>query len=294
MGSSPLPVPKPKAAHRRCAALFIVRPKRRTHDKALSKDPLFFALACICVYVCTFSASESVSARWARRICSPSPRALCSVSYWAAGSGVRAWRNFSDCAASAAQRDSISVFSPDGAGRLQPVARGTMEFPPVDTFIYILSMLLAGFLEEVLFRGLLFTALRPRGLKRAALISSLTFGLGHIVNLLNGAALAHPAPAVLCLRHRAAVHRALPEEREPSARHTDSQSAQCFECLFHGRRGHFPNHFRRSPHADGVALHPVAGQKSIKKSCPRAALFLFRFRLCRRSILFIAALQIGQ
>ena len=31
--------------------------------KLYQKDPLFFALACICVYVCTFSASEGVSAR---------------------------------------------------------------------------------------------------------------------------------------------------------------------------------------------------------------------------------------
>ena len=44
--------------------------------------------------------------------------------------------------------------------------------------------------------------LRPRGLKRAALISSLTFGLGHIVNLLNGAAL---LPTLLQLCYACAI-----------------------------------------------------------------------------------------
>ena len=50
--------------------------------------------------------------------------------------------------------------------------------------------------------GLLFTALRPRGLKRAALISSLSFGLGHIFNLLNGAAL---LPTLLQLCYACAI-----------------------------------------------------------------------------------------
>ena len=56
-----------------------------------------------------------------------------------------------------------------------------------ETVLYILSMLCVGFLEEVIFRGLLFNALRKENLVRAVVISSLTFGIGHIVNLLNGA-----------------------------------------------------------------------------------------------------------
>lgn len=44
-----------------------------------------------------------------------------------------------------------------------------------------------GFVEELLFRGLLFEAIRGKsGLLRAILISGVTFGLGHIVNLLRG------------------------------------------------------------------------------------------------------------
>ena len=47
-------------------------------------------------------------------------------------------------------------------------------------------MCCVGFLEEVIFRGLLFRAMEKDGLKTAILVSSLTFGIGHIVNLFNG------------------------------------------------------------------------------------------------------------
>lgn len=51
----------------------------------------------------------------------------------------------------------------------------------------VLLMLGIGFLEEVLFRGLLFRAIEQKsGTRRAIVISGVTFGLGHIVNLMNG------------------------------------------------------------------------------------------------------------
>lgn len=56
----------------------------------------------------------------------------------------------------------------------------------VETVLYILSMFCVGFLEEVIFRGLLFNAMRKEGFKTAVVVSSLTFGIGHIINLFNG------------------------------------------------------------------------------------------------------------
>ena len=47
-------------------------------------------------------------------------------------------------------------------------------------------MLLVGFLEEVIFRGLLFRALAKDNIKSAVIITSVTFGIGHIINLFNG------------------------------------------------------------------------------------------------------------
>ena len=51
----------------------------------------------------------------------------------------------------------------------------------------ILLMLNVGFLEELIFRGFLYQGINSQsGVKRAVIISGITFGLGHIVNLLRG------------------------------------------------------------------------------------------------------------
>ena len=57
----------------------------------------------------------------------------------------------------------------------------------LESILYVISMFCIGFLEEIIFRGFLFKAMCKDNVKSAIFISSLTFGLGHIVNLLNGA-----------------------------------------------------------------------------------------------------------
>ena len=57
---------------------------------------------------------------------------------------------------------------------------------PLETVLYILAMFCVGFLEELIFRGLLFQAMAKDGVKYAIIVSSMTFGIGHIVNLVNG------------------------------------------------------------------------------------------------------------
>lgn len=52
--------------------------------------------------------------------------------------------------------------------------------------LYAISMICVGFLEELIFRGLLFCAMEKDGIKSAIIVSSVTFGIGHIVNLVNG------------------------------------------------------------------------------------------------------------
>jgi len=49
------------------------------------------------------------------------------------------------------------------------------------------SMCFVGFLEEVIFRGFLFKAMSRDNVKTAFIVSSVTFGAGHIVNLIMGA-----------------------------------------------------------------------------------------------------------
>ena len=52
---------------------------------------------------------------------------------------------------------------------------------------YILNMLNVGFIEEVIFRGFLFKMMEKDNLRNAIIVSSITFGVGHIVNLFMGA-----------------------------------------------------------------------------------------------------------
>ena len=61
-----------------------------------------------------------------------------------------------------------------------------MNLSPLETVLYVLSMFCVGFLEELIFRGLLFQAMAKDGVRSAIIVSSVTFGIGHIVNLVNG------------------------------------------------------------------------------------------------------------
>jgi membrane protease YdiL (CAAX protease family) len=60
---------------------------------------------------------------------------------------------------------------------------------PSEIIIHILTMLNIGFIEELIFRGFLFRMMAKDNVKSAIVVSALTFGIGHIVNLLNGAEL---------------------------------------------------------------------------------------------------------
>lgn len=62
--------------------------------------------------------------------------------------------------------------------------------PLPEALLFVLTMLCVALIEEILFRGFLLQAMVKLNLKRAVLVVSLTFGLGHIVNLLNGAPMA--------------------------------------------------------------------------------------------------------
>lgn len=56
-----------------------------------------------------------------------------------------------------------------------------------EIIFYILTMINVGFIEEIIFRGFLFRMMEKDNVKSAIIVSSVTFGIGHIINLLNGA-----------------------------------------------------------------------------------------------------------
>ena len=61
-----------------------------------------------------------------------------------------------------------------------------LNLPLGETLLYVGSMIFVGFLEEIIFRGFLFRAMAKDGVRSAVIVSSITFGVGHIVNLFNG------------------------------------------------------------------------------------------------------------
>ena len=75
------------------------------------------------------------------------------------------------------------------------VLLGTLELITIGVHVADLGTLLiglavylsGGFMEEAVFRGLVLHPLKPGGLLRAAVISSLIFGVVHFINLIGGA-----------------------------------------------------------------------------------------------------------
>ena len=62
----------------------------------------------------------------------------------------------------------------------------TMNYTIIESVFFAGSMVCVGFLEEIIFRGFLFKAMAKDSIKAAIIVSSVTFGIGHIINLLNG------------------------------------------------------------------------------------------------------------
>lgn len=63
----------------------------------------------------------------------------------------------------------------------------SLNYSVLETILYVISMLCVGFIEELIFRGFLFKTLQKNNLKVAVIVSSVTFGFGHIINLFTGA-----------------------------------------------------------------------------------------------------------
>lgn len=63
----------------------------------------------------------------------------------------------------------------------------TLPAPWAITLLMMVNLTIAGYVEEVIFRGFLFRAMEKDDLRSAILVSAITFGVGHIVNLANTA-----------------------------------------------------------------------------------------------------------
>ena len=56
-----------------------------------------------------------------------------------------------------------------------------------EIIFHFINMINVGFIEEIIFRGFLFKMMAKDNIKSAIIVSSITFGVGHIINLFTGA-----------------------------------------------------------------------------------------------------------
>ncbi len=156
--------------------------------KLFEKNKLTFALVWIGAYVILASLADSLSDSLgiSKIITVPLLLAMAlALTVWMRKEGLTA--NFGLCAFRGNPRDYL-WFLPLVLLLTVNLWQGIRwNLSPLETLLYIASMLLVGFLEELIFRGLLFKAMLESGVTSAVIVSSLTFGMGHIVNLLNGA-----------------------------------------------------------------------------------------------------------
>lgn len=156
--------------------------------KLYDKNELTFALLWIGIYVLSFSAADGLSARLGVE------KLLTAVVGLALTVGLFVWT----CKQGLGRK--MGLIPPEIAPKrvlcyipllLIPTVNlwygAHMNLSFLEICLYVFSMLCVGFLEELIFRGFLFRALCRDNLKTAILISSVTFGVGHVVNLLNGA-----------------------------------------------------------------------------------------------------------
>jgi len=60
-----------------------------------------------------------------------------------------------------------------------------LNAPAAVALLMMVNLAVAGYVEEIIFRGFLFRAMAKDNLRSAILVSAITFGAGHIVNLAN-------------------------------------------------------------------------------------------------------------
>ena len=155
--------------------------------KIYDKNELNFALIWICIYVVLLSVGDSISGTIgiAKIVTAPICIILALIMYlWIRKNELK--EKYGLCSFEANVKEYL-YFVPLVLLASTNLWWGfRMNLTLVESVLYVISMLCVGFLEEVIFRGFLFKAMCKTNVKQAIIISSVTFGIGHIVNLLNG------------------------------------------------------------------------------------------------------------
>lgn len=152
------------------------------------KNEFTFSIVWIVLYVVLLSAADQISTRFGTAKAVTAPLTVAMTVFLAAWIGKNHLKEKYGLARVSIEYKKYLYFLPLILIASTNLWRGAaLNMSVLETVLYVISMLCVGFLEEVIFRGFLFQALCKDNVKQAVVISSITFGIGHIVNLLNGA-----------------------------------------------------------------------------------------------------------
>ena len=167
--------------------------------KLYDEKPLVFALVCIGVYVVGSSLMQQLPPPGGVRFVWEAVFCL-ALSVWLLGFVLRhrAAEENGLCR-SKVPYAALLFWLPGVAAVALPafLGMGDNGMRAAEAVAFVVRMLLVGFLEELIFRAFLFNAIRRQNLPRAIVISAVTFGLGHIVNLANGQSGANTAAQIV-------------------------------------------------------------------------------------------------
>lgn len=155
--------------------------------KLYDKSELGFSLCCIGAYVLCLSLADNVSKALGTEKLLSFPTALAIsllLIFWLRRHGL--FEKYGLCRPKADSRRLLYYLPLLIVVSCNTWFGFTLNLSVFESILYVLTMLCVGFIEELIFRGFLFKALCRDGIKTAVIISSLTFGMGHIVNLFNG------------------------------------------------------------------------------------------------------------
>lgn len=158
-------------------------------DRLYRRDEVAYAVAWIVAYVALTSFADGLSqdGGTAAVVTAPVLAGLSALLWaWFAHAGLRERYGFRPADVPASGMLFYLPLALVACKKLLP-ALG-MAGTALEAVLFVVKMLCVGFLEEAIFRGLLFRAIERESRTRAIVISSVTFGLGHIVNLFNASA----------------------------------------------------------------------------------------------------------
>ncbi|MBE6763777.1 MAG: CPBP family intramembrane metalloprotease [Ruminococcaceae bacterium] len=152
-----------------------------------NKSPLTFAIAWIVIYCVLMSVGDALSASLGiEKILSlPLALSMCLILFgFLKQNGLLTAYGFRRAGASAR---SMLYYLPVVVMLSANLWHGVgLQCGATETVLTVLTMLCVGFLEELIFRGLLLRAMMKDNKTAAVIVSSVTFGIGHIINLING------------------------------------------------------------------------------------------------------------